>query len=166
MWHIIHVLNFEPRELQDGYAPFSKHVFLQNEWGEMRSLTMPITDENRSKLRSGYQRRYEGELMWLQRWFLKSEVGETPSAEYLDVEVYSREQIEKEDGKPMENCTSPWIVVSVKGVMEKKSVPVVPATMINNAFGTTYGGSGVALDPIAYAEAAEFWEKNATVKNE
>lgn len=164
--HIINVLNFEKRELCDGYTPFSKHVFMENEWGEMRALAMPITDENRHKLHSGYTQRYPNELKWLNRWFKRSEVGEPPAAEFLDVEVYSREQLAMEDGKPVESYPTPWVVIGVKGTLTKESIPNLPMTMVNNALGPAFGGSGAPLNLVAYAKAAEFWDAYAIVKPE
>jgi hypothetical protein len=50
----------------DGYAPFCKHVFVPNFVGA-RVGALTITDENRSKLHSGYTKRRPEELAVLTR---------------------------------------------------------------------------------------------------
>eukprot|EP00639_Heterosigma_akashiwo_P010521 CAMPEP_0206371562 /NCGR_PEP_ID=MMETSP0294-20121207/6555_1 /ASSEMBLY_ACC=CAM_ASM_000327 /TAXON_ID=39354 /ORGANISM="Heterosigma akashiwo, Strain CCMP2393" /LENGTH=127 /DNA_ID=CAMNT_0053818709 /DNA_START=134 /DNA_END=514 /DNA_ORIENTATION=+ len=82
--------------LVDGYASFCKHIFLPNFPG-LRSSTIAITEENRHLLRTGYEARREGELPVLTRWFPAHHIGELPEARYLDVILYSREQVKKED---------------------------------------------------------------------
>ena len=46
---------------------------------------------------SGYSSRTEKELAVLSRWFPKDSVGTVPTAKYLDLILYSREQIRKEN---------------------------------------------------------------------
>eukprot|EP00951_Prasinocladus_malaysianus_P033812 scaffold337224_cov41-Prasinocladus_malaysianus.AAC.1 len=53
---------------------------------------LPITDQNRHLLKSGYTRRKPDELAVLTRWFPESDV-EVPEAKMLDVILYSRDQI-------------------------------------------------------------------------
>ena len=60
---------------------------------------MEITSENEGLLRSGYEARTEKELPVLNRWFPKESVGDTGEAKYLDVILYSREQIRIEVGR-------------------------------------------------------------------
>ena len=64
---------------------------------------MAITKENVGLLRSGYEARTEKELPVLNRWFPKEAVGDAGKAAFLDVILYSREQIRIEvcnRGKP------------------------------------------------------------------
>lgn len=56
-----------------------------------------ITPETEGMLRSGYVTRQEGELAVLSRWFPAEAVGALAVAPYLDVILYSREQIRKEN---------------------------------------------------------------------
>ena len=56
-----------------------------------------ITPETEGLLRSGYVTRQEGELAVLSRWFPAEAVGTLAIAPYLDVILYSREQIRKEN---------------------------------------------------------------------
>ena len=79
-------------ELTDGYAPFCKHIFVPNVVGA-KVGSLPITDVNRALVRHGYEARTDYELAVLCRWFDESEVGELPEAKWLDIILYSREQV-------------------------------------------------------------------------
>lgn len=78
--------------LVDGYAPFCKHLFVPNFCGA-RLNYLKITPENESRMRSGYDARREEELAVLVRWFPLETAPEPPVARYLDIILYSREQI-------------------------------------------------------------------------
>lgn len=80
------------------YAPFCKHLFVQNFTDTIGSI-LEITPENESLLKSGYQKRTEHELAVLSRWFPKQAVCHLlKRAQYLDVILYSREQMIEEYG--------------------------------------------------------------------
>mmetsp|Transcript_10447 Transcript_10447/g.20870 ORF Transcript_10447/g.20870 Transcript_10447/m.20870 type:complete len:209 (-) Transcript_10447:167-793(-) len=151
--------------LVDGYAPFCKHVFVPNFAG-VRRTTIAITDENSGMLRSGYEARTPKELPVLNRWFPKELVGDAGEAAFLDVILYSREQIRKENAAMSEDSWSdaPWGIVSIKPQDVDHELPMQPITVMRNALGAEHGGSGVPLDAAAYRASAEFWEKNAPVK--
>ena len=137
----------------DGYAPFCKlHVY--RNWTGTRCLTVPVTDDNRHLLRSGYEARTREELPVLVRWF---EGVEPPVAEYLVVILYSREQLQKE-GAPIE---ADWGVVGCLYTATPEEIPMAPITMMRNALGVEEGGSGVPIDRAAYQRAVAFWEDNA-----
>eukprot|EP00983_Pelagomonas_calceolata_P029258 917066-Pelagomonas_calceolata.AAC.4 len=57
-------------------------------------VNLQITDSNRHLLGSGYTRRRPEELAVLSRWFKAKDV-EVPEAAYLDLILYSREQLVK-----------------------------------------------------------------------
>ena len=57
--------------LKDGYAPFCKHLFIQN-FTDSISAFIQITPDNERFLRSGYEARRENELPVLNRWFDRS----------------------------------------------------------------------------------------------
>lgn len=148
--------------LVDGYAPFCKHLFLKND-SETRAAFAPITDTNRGALRSGYVTRREGELAVLERWF---EGIEAPRAEWLDMILYSHQQLVEEAKDFPEEQNVPdceWGIVSIIGVLEASEPPMPPITQMRNALGRDQGGSGVALDAETYANAAEFWDRHAPV---
>merc|ERR1712137_8943 len=134
-------------ELADGYAPFCKHFFVRN-WTPARVGCLKITDENRGLLQSGYSSRTPKELPVLERWFPKESL-EAPVADYLDVILYSREQVELESKQMQEEFTLgegvEWGIVSVKAQMENFETPMQPITVLRNALGTNEGGSGVPL---------------------
>lgn len=151
-------------ELQPGYAPFCKHLFVQNP-GPTKAGLARITIENEYLLRTGYEARRDGELPVLVRWF---EGLEAPRAEWLDFILYSREQLEEEDkDKPVAERDVPaadWGIVSINAELEATESPMPPITMMRNALGKSEGGSGVALDREAYACSVEFWKNHASVR--
>ncbi len=149
--------------LRDGYAPFCKHLFLENS-SATRSAFAPITDENRAYLRSGYIARRDGERAVLERWF---EGLEAPPAKWLDVILYSHEQLLAEardypDTQEVPSCD--WGIVSIIGVLEPVEPPMPPITQMRNALGRAEGGSGTPIDVSAYDRAVDFWENHAAVR--
>lgn len=143
----------EPEQVLDGYAPFCK-LRVHRNWTETRCATVPITDENRHLLRSGYEARNERELPVLMRWF---EGVEPPVANYLIPILYSRAQLAKE-GSPIE---ADWGVVGCLYTMAPEETPLAPITLMRNALGVEEGGSSVPLDRAAYRKSAEFWSRHA-----
>ncbi len=148
-----HLNTHEPLKRLDGYAPFCK-LFVYENWTSTRCLTVPITDDNRHLLRSGYEARNRDELPVLVRWF---EGVEPPVAKYLVVILYSAGQLARE-GSPIQ---ADWGIVGCIYTAEPEEVPMAPITMMRNALGVEEGGSGVPLDRDAYARAVEFWQHNA-----
>lgn len=150
--------------LVDGYAPFCKHLFLQNPSATKAGVAR-ITSENQHLLRSGYESRRPEELPVLQRWF---ESLEAPRAEYLDLILYSREQLKKEEeGKPEADRDVPdadWGIVAINAELRPEESPMPPATMVRNALGVEEGGSGVKLDRDAYMRSVEFWQSHAVIR--
>ena len=147
--------------LVPGYAPFCKHLFLKNT-SPTRCGFAQITDANRGLLRSGYEARREGELAVLGRWF---EDIDAPVAQWLDVILYSHDQLlrEAEDfPEDVEDCD--WGIVSILGTLVPEEPPMPPITQLRNALGPAEGGSGVAIDPVAYAKAVAFWQDHASVR--
>lgn len=151
-------------ELVPGYAPFCKHLFLDNTSPTRCGFAL-ITPENEHLLRSGYHARRDGELAVLERWF---EGLEAPVAKYLDVILYSHEQLVKEaEGFAEEDADVPdcvWGIVSIIGTLTPTEPPMPPITQLRNALGTAEGGSGATLDPDAYQKAVAFWDQHAGVK--
>jgi len=154
------------KALVDGYAPFCKHVFVPN-FTPAASAALRITPENEHLLKSAYHARTEKELPVLTRWFPRDAV-EVKKAEYLDIILYSREQINKEreamgDTSPS-NVKAPWGIVSIKPTDFNYETPMQPITMMRNALGREQGGSGVELEREKYNEAVDFWSKHAPVQ--
>ena len=80
--------------------------------------------------------------------------------------LYSREQIRKENAAMGEDSQSdaPWGIVSIKPQDVDYELPMQPITVMRNALGAEYGGSGVPLVDEAYRASVAFWEKHAPVK--
>ncbi|HET7409247.1 MAG TPA: DUF3228 family protein [Paracoccaceae bacterium] len=149
--------------LVPGYAPFCTHLFLPNET-PTRCGFAPVTPTNEGRLRSGYRARREGERAVLERWF---EDVEAPVANWLDVILYSREQLVAEaadypDGGAVPACD--WGIVSIIGTLEPREPPMPPITQMRNALGRAEGGSGRPIDAAKYDEAVAFWERHASVR--
>ncbi|KAI9917094.1 hypothetical protein PsorP6_018066 [Peronosclerospora sorghi] len=155
------------KQLVDGYAPFCKHMFIENFTGA-RLNTVAITQANAHMLMSDYEARTDYELPVLTRWFPSHSV--TPKvADYLDIILYSREQIQKENeavdmpSDPLHE-DSPWGIVSIKAQDVDHELPMKPITMMRNAIGKEQGGSGVPLDRDEYMKAVEYWKNHAVIK--
>jgi Protein of unknown function (DUF3228) len=160
--------------LRDGYAPFCKHLFVEN-FTNAQVNVLPITPQYESLLRTKYEARNEKELPVLTRFFPKELAGggdghSLPVARYLDLILYSREQINAEDaaqgrvvadGDPVE--TAPWGIVSIKAQDVDYELPMTPITAMRNALGKEEGGSGVPLNREEYMKAVNYWKDHATV---
>ena len=160
---LVDLCNASDATLADGYAPFCKHLFLSNP-SDTRAAFAPITDQTRPYLNSGYQARRDGERAVLERWF---EGMTAPRAEWLDVILYSHEQLLAEardypEEQPVPDCD--WGIVSIIGVLDPVEPPMPPITQMRNALGRAEGGSGVPIDVDAYDKAVEFWQTHATVR--
>ncbi len=148
-----HLNEHAPLKVLPGYAPFcSLHV--HRNWTSTRCLTVPVTDDNRGMLRSGYEARNSSELPVLVRWF---EGIEPPIAGFLIVILYNQEQLAKE-GSPID---ADWGVVGCMYTDSPEEIPMAPVTMMRNALGVDEGGSGVPLDREAYLRSVEYWSKHA-----
>lgn len=162
---------FSEESLKDGYAPFCKHLFVVNDFTDAKVNVLPITSENESLLRTKYEARNEKELPVLTRWFPRELVTgegkpELPVAKYLDLILYSREQINKENaaqGTEPNKETAPWGIVSIKAQDVDYELPMTPITAMRNALGKEEGGSGVPMDRDSYMNAYKYWKDHATV---
>jgi len=91
-----------------------------------------------------------------------------PKAEWLDVILYSREQIDKESeamdkDKAGDGPTTPWGIISIKPQTVPKELPMNPITAMRNAMGREHGGSGREIIREEYMEAVDFWGSNVVV---
>ena len=164
---------YDANALKDGYAPFCKHIFIENDFTDARLCVLPITKENEHCLRTRYEARNDKELPVLSRYFDKElllqgkdESDVFPIAKYLDLILYSREQIQKENesmGKEPSGETAPWGVVSIKAQDINAELPMTPITAWRNALGKEHGGSGIDIDREKYMEAFNYWKNHANV---
>lgn len=161
---------FKEECLVDGYAPFCKHIFIENDFTDATVNVLEITTENECHLRSRYEARNEKELPVLTRYFPRdlvvSKENPLPVAKYLDLILYSRDQINKENeamGKNDQKESAPWGIVSIKAQDTDFEIPMTPITAMRNALGKDEGGSGVPINREEYKKACEYWSKYATV---
>ena len=148
-----HLNEVAPLKVLDGYAPFCK-LHVHRNWTSTRCIALPVTEGNRSQLRSAYEARTTDELPVLVRWF---EGIEPPLANYLVAILYSREQLARE-ATPI---AGDWGVVGCLYTAEPEEIPMTPVTMMRNALGVEQGGSGVPLDRDAYRRSVAFWDAHA-----
>jgi len=151
--------------LVDGYAPFCKHLFIEN-FANVECGYAKITEENKGLIESCYETRKEGELAVLVQYFDRRKVP-PPLATHLDIILYSREQIIKENqamGEVPPDTDAPWGIISVKGQLCDYELPMQPITMMRNALGREEGGSGVSLDKQKYIESVQFWTEHCAIK--
>ncbi|MGK3747202.1 MAG: hypothetical protein ACI90V_014066 [Bacillariaceae sp.] len=133
---------YESENLKDGYAPFCKHIFLINDFtgDDGKANVLPVKG-NEHLIRSEYAARNEKEVPVLQRFIplddIVGGIDHLPVAKYLDLILYSREQIQKENasmnkGKTEveENETAPWGIVSIKAQDENFELPMNPYVSI------------------------------------
>ncbi len=108
-------------------APFCKHLFVPN-FTPAKLNYLKITTENEGSLRSAYEARTEQELPVLVRWF-PQELSPAPTvAKFLDIILYSREQIRKEAAAMgrTDDADEPWGIISVKA-QDVRAHPATPA---------------------------------------
>lgn len=164
--------------LKDGYAPFCKHFFVRNFIPSATLTTLAITPENEALLRTKYAARTESELPVLIRFFPLAAVGAGAAANWLDIILYSREQIIKErtsrpgdepdGGKGGEAAVAasmgdaPWRIISVKAQEVDTELPMQPITVMRNAL-IGEGGSGVGIDRGAYEASVAYWRDRAVI---
>lgn len=160
-------LQISEKDLRDGYAPFCKHVFIEN-IADCETSVLSIDPSNEHLLHSGYVKRTERELAVLSRWFPRESVKQfIGRAKHLDLILYSREQVKKEnEAMCVVNETGddvPWAIISIKAQDEDYELPMSPITIMRNALGKEEGGSGVPLDRSKYNESVEYWSKHAII---
>ena len=81
---------------------------------------------------------------------------------YLDIILYSKEQIGKENEAMGEEHTHAAVdydygIISVKAQDVDHECPMQPITAMRNSLGKEYGGSGVPFDIEAYKKSVEYW---------
>eukprot|EP00922_Rhytidocystis_sp_ex-Travisia-forbesii_P060111 GHVS01089090.1.p1 GENE.GHVS01089090.1~~GHVS01089090.1.p1 ORF type:complete len:258 (+),score=62.50 GHVS01089090.1:320-1093(+) len=158
--------------LKAGYANFCKHIFLRN-FAETKISVIPITPQNKHLLRSGYLARRPEELPVLSRWFQKEDVSEDIRvAKFLDIILYSREQIAKEN-EAMQQLSHQstiaggnpdWSVIAIKAQDEDYELPMAPITMLRNSL-ISEGGSGVGVCRSAYMHSVEYWKSHCNISD-
>ena len=158
---------YDPVNLKDGYAPFCKHVFVEN-FTTIISPYVEITEANQHLIKCDYEARTEKELPVLARWFPIAEAV-TKKAKYLDIILYSKAQIHLENEAmgnvdPNKDIDYDYGIISIKAQDVDYELPMNPITMMRNALGKEEGGSGVKLERENYMQSCEFWKKYCLIK--
>jgi len=155
--------------LRDGYAPFCKHLFIEN-FTDMTPGYLPINYETQLLIKTTYEARTEKELPVLERYISLDQVSnKLKPARYLDIILYSKNQIKLENEAMGNEDLNQDIhydygIISVKPQNNDFELPMDPITMMRNALGKEHGGSGVNLDRTKYMESVAFWENNVLIK--
>ena len=107
------------------------------------------------------------ELAVLIRYFQLKDIKDIDKAKYLDIILYSREQIQLENkamGMAKNPELAPWGIISIKPTNVNYETPMTPMTMLRNALGKEQGGSGISLDKEKYNQSVDFWKQHAELK--
>ncbi|CDU16114.1 conserved protein, unknown function [Plasmodium yoelii] len=148
-----------------GYASFCKHIFIEN-FTDATIEAIEINNKNRGLIKTDYISRRDTELPVLIRWISKKDIKENVKAKYLDLILYSREQIEKENKEtnhiPKEKSTCLYSIISIKPQNEDYELPMTPITMLRNTL-ITEGGSGISLDREKYLESVKYWRNHVSI---
>ena len=155
--------------LKDGYAPFCKHLFIEN-FTDLTPGYVKIDDNTKSLVETSYEARTEKELPVLRRFIPLEKVKDNlKPAKFLDIILYSKEQIQKENEAmnnvdPHSEVDYEYGIISVKPQDCDYELSMDPITMMRNALGVEHGGSGVALDRNKYMQSVSFWNENVLLK--
>lgn len=150
--------------LVDGYAPFCKHIFVPN-FTQTKPCYIELTDDVKPLVETSYAARTEKELPVLNRFVSLARAPAVAPAKFLDLILYSREQIKVENAAMGSESpdTAEWGIVSIKAQDHGYETPMQPITMLRNALGADQGGSGIPLDRGLYTKSVEFWTKNISL---
>lgn len=162
-------------QFKDGYAPFCKHLFIKNFVPNFKPNYVPITDQTEKLIKTCYETRQQNELPVLSRYIPLDSLTEVdiPDAKYLDIILYSKEQIIKEkiamkesqeEITALSNIDFEYGIIAIKPQDVDYELPMLPITMMRNALGVDQGGSGVQLEREKYMESVAFWEKNVIIQ--
>ena len=162
-------------QLVEGYAPFCKHIFIENFVKDLKSEYVEINPETEKLIVTTYESRQKNELPVLIRYIPLDKIDRNKinDAKYLDLILYSKEQIisemtemkfEEKEINEMKNKDFDWGIISIKPLNVNHELPFVPMTIMRNSLGKNEGGSGVPIDRKKYMEGVEFWSKNVELK--
>lgn len=162
-------------QFKEGYAPFCKHLFIKNFVPNFKPNYVPITDQTEKLIKTCYETRQQNELPVLSRYIPLDSLTDVdiPDAKYLDIILYSKEQIIKEkiamkesqeEITALSNIDFEYGIIAIKPQDVDYELPMLPITMMRNALGVDQGGSGVQLEREKYMESVAFWEKNVIIQ--
>jgi len=141
---------------------FCTHLIVPN-WTDALTGVVAITDETRPLIVSDYVKRVgrDDEPSYLARWINESDLPESrPVASYIDVALYSREQLSKEGI----SIDADWGVVNIAMHMSAEESPMAPSTVTRNALGRELGGNGAAFCLVTNETGADYYRRFILVK--
>lgn len=154
---------------------FCKYLFIRNYKNtfDINTSVVKLDHTNCQYVQSSYSSRRPEELAVLSRWieFPKTANYKAPSAEWIGLVLYSREQLLEEFNKQpasdvkfelSEDCE--YGIVAIMGLTDHKMEPMPPITHLRNALGKEQGGNGEPIDIVEYNESVEFWQNHILVK--
>ncbi|SOV10201.1 conserved protein, unknown function [Plasmodium sp. gorilla clade G2] len=149
-----------------GYAEFCKHIFIEN-FTDATIETMEINNKNRDLIKTDYISRRDNELPVLVRWLCKKDIkDQIMKAKYLDLILYSKDQIDKENkemkNKPKNISNCDYSIICIKAQNEDYELPMTPITMLRNTL-ITEGGSGVHLNREKYLDSVKYWRHHVSI---
>jgi hypothetical protein len=155
-----------PSAIKPGYASFCKHLFMPN-YIKASPTSVLITTENAHLIISDYVARRSTELPVLTRWIPMDKIT-LKNAEYIDIILYSREQIDKESAatgiKETSELAYEYGIVSLKFQNEDFETPMMPITMMRNSMDIKYGGSGVTFSSEEYLKSVDYWKSHVSIR--
>ena len=162
-------------QFKEGYAPFCKHLLIKNFVPNFKPNYVPVTDQTEKLIKTCYETRQQNELPVLSRYIPLDSLTDVdiPDAKYLDIILYSKEQIIKEkiamkesqeEITALSNIDFEYGIIAIKPQDVDYELPMLPITMMRNALGVDQGGSGVQLEREKYMESVAFWEKNVIIQ--
>ncbi|SBT70257.1 conserved protein, unknown function [Plasmodium malariae] len=159
------LINKKKIKVVPGYAGFCKHIFIEN-FTDATIETVEINNKNRDLIKTDYISRRDNELPVLIRWISKKDVKDIIKAKYLDLILYSREQIEKENKEtktvPNKKSNCLYSIICIKPQNEDYELPMTPITMLRNTL-ITEGGSGINLNRDKYLESVKYWRHHVSI---
>jgi hypothetical protein len=154
-----------PHSIAPGYADFNQVIAIANTDGSgaYRYLLQQCVISRETAYAAGarfhtaYEARRPEELAVLTEWVSGVE---PPLAPFVHLIIYSRAQLQKED----EPIDADWGIVAINASAGATVDPMRPITMMRNGLHVKHGGSGVDIDPLAYASSVDFWSRHVMIR--
>jgi len=148
-------------DIRPGYADFNKIIVLDNRDQRyplrLRVIPRAAAIAQSATFHTAYEARRPEELPVLAEWVTGVNGDVAP---YVHLIVYSRAQLELED----EPVTADWGIVSINAGAAAAAEPMRPITMMRNALGVAFGGSGHDIDEAAYRASAAYWTEHIMIR--
>lgn len=165
----------KPAILLNSEWDFCKYLVFSNPAAEIKSQVAEINLAIYPYIRTAYSSRTPEELPVLSRWAELPPGFAQPTANFIVVILYSREQLMSEyDKKPTPEGQEKlpfylpesvqYGIVSIMGTTTPEADPLIPVTMMRNALGQEEGGNGAKINRESYMKSVKFWETHVMIK--